>query len=163
MAVQIIKHSNSQTLPQAMAWVVDFSERSDAVSRLGLRKGNDREEMPMEIAALPPTTSPISAQETTTQMLGKVLRSQDKLMTKISKLNAAQNFGHGSSSHSAGSNDKRHGNSPPQTSTSLPNLSEDGRPRCFLCNQYGHSRRNCRARNEWQAAQQPPPYHQQGN
>ena len=58
IAVKMIEHSNPQTLPQAMAWVADFSEHSDAVSRLGLRQLNDREEVPMEIAALPPPNYP---------------------------------------------------------------------------------------------------------
>ena len=100
----MIEQTNPQTPPQVMAWVADSSERSDAGSRLGLRQVNEREEMPMEIAALPPISSasissPLSPQETATQMLGNVLRSQDKLMNKISKLEAAQNFGQGSSSY----------------------------------------------------------------
>ncbi len=59
------------------------------------------EEMPIEVAALPPTNYPPSPQETDTQMLGKVLRSQDKIITKISKLGAAQNVSQGSSRHAA--------------------------------------------------------------
>ena len=114
IAVKMIEQTNPQTLPQAMAWVAGFSERIDAVSRLGLRQVNERDEMPMEIAALPPMSSapissPLSPQETATQMLGKLLRSQDKLMRKVSKLEADQNFGQGSSCYSAGSSDKRHG------------------------------------------------------
>ena len=91
IAVKMIEHSNPQTLPQAMAWVADISERSDALSRLGLRQVNDMEEMPMEVAALPPTNYPPSPQETDTQMLGKVLPSQDKIITKISNYNDRNN------------------------------------------------------------------------
>ena len=37
MAVKMIEQANPQNLPQAMTWVAGFSERSDAVSWLGLR------------------------------------------------------------------------------------------------------------------------------
>ena len=120
LAVKMIEQTNPQTLPQAMAWVADFSERSDAVSRLGLRHVNERGEMPMEISALPPMppaaiSSPLSPQETATQMLGKLLRSQGRLMTKLSKMEAGQTLGQGGSNYSTGNPDKRQSrpNSPP--------------------------------------------------
>ena len=111
MAVKMIEQANPQTLPQAMTWVAGFSERSDAVSRLGLRHETERDEIPMDISAVHPTmppaaiSGPLSPQETATQMLRKLLRSQDKMMSKISKLEAA--LGQGASNYSTGNPDKR--------------------------------------------------------
>ena len=157
----MIENSNPQTLPEATAWVADFSER-DAVSRLDLRQLNDREEVQMEIAALPPPNYPSFPPDTTTNMLTKVLRSQEKLTSKIAKLEANQNSSQGSAIRCSGGNDQRHAKAPPQTQDSLPNWSEDGCPRCYdACGEYGHFRRSCRARNDWHSSAQRPPFSQQ--
>ena len=159
--VKMIEHSNPQTLPQAMALVADFSERSDAVSRLGLRQVNDREEVPMEIAALPPPKSPSFPPDTTSSMLTKVLRSQEKLVSKIAKLEANQSSTPGSANRYAGGNDQRHATAPSQSHHNLPNWSDDGRPRCYACGEYGHFKRSCRARNDWHSSAPRPPFSQQ--
>ena len=169
MAVKMIEQANPQTLPQAMTWVAGFSERSDAVSRLGLRHETERDEIPMEISAVHPTmppaaiSGPLSPQETATQMLGKLLRSQDKIMSKISKLEAAQTFGPGASNYSIGGPDKRQSRpkQPPQSENALPNWSQDGRPLCFGCRRYGHLKRHCREQSDWQPNQ--PRLSYQGN
>ena len=165
----MIEQANPQTLPQAMTWVAGFSERSDAVSRLGLRHETERDEIPMEISAVHPTmppaaiSGPLSPQETATQMIGKLLRSQDKMMSKISKLEAAQTFGPGASNYSIGGPDKRQSRpkQPPQSENALPNWSQDGRPLCFGCRRYGHLKRHCREQSDWQPNQPRPSY--QGN
>ena len=141
--------------------VADFSGRGGAVSRLGLRQVNDREEVPMEIAALPPPKSPSFPPDTTTNMLTNVLRSQEKFMSKIGKLEAHQNSSQGSASRYTGGNDQRHAKAPPETQDSLHNWSEDGRPRCYACGEYGHVRRSCHARNDWHSSAQRPPFSQQ--
>ena len=161
MAVKMIEHSNPQTLPLAMVWVADFCERNDVVSRLGLRPVNERDEVPMEIATLPLPNPPSCPPDTTQDMLSKLLRSQDRLMYKVAKLEAGQKNGQGAANQHAGGNDRRHAKAPPQTHDSLPDWSADGRPRCFGCSNYGHFRKDCRARKDWNSSAPRPSYSQQ--
>ena len=89
-------------------------------------------------------------------MLTKVLRSQQKLTSKIAKLEANQNSSQGSAIRCAGGNDRCHAKAPPQTHDSIPNWSEDGCPRCYDAGgEFGHFRRSCRARNDWHSCATP--------
>ena len=40
-AIKMIKQANPRTLSNAMAWVAQFSKRTDAVQRLGLSRSNE--------------------------------------------------------------------------------------------------------------------------
>ena len=155
MAVKLIQDGNPQTLEEAIDWVAQFSERRDAVSRLGL---DSRREEPMEIGPSRPAVRSMPQNRDTppyevSALLKKMLISQEKLSAKIANLAAAT--------------------AKPQTAFPRPRLA-DGQfrndvrqhqptrdpPRCFYCGQPGHLRRDCRL---YVAHGRPRPSRQPGN
>ena len=90
VAVKMIEQCNTKTLQEAMHWLASFSERTDAVSRLGL---STSEEVPMEISALPPPIH-VSAASQTQDKLERLLRAQEHIMTKLAKIEASKSHKH---------------------------------------------------------------------
>ena len=151
VAVKMIEQANPHTLYEAMLWLSNYSERSDAISRLGLR-----EETPMEISSVPPSHAQTMLVDPPTSKLDKVLKGQEQLMTKIAKLEAAQQTK--ASYGRQRSDGQRPLLAPPCNMAPLPNWSPDGQPRCFHCNAFGHMRRTCP-----RVVRYPPGRQQQGH
>ena len=136
VAVKMIEQANPHTLYEAMLWLSNYSERSDAISRLGLR-----EETPMEISSVPPSQSKATMLDPPASTLEQVLKGQERLMTKLAKLEAVQQ-----NTAPRGWNKpdgQRPPMAPPRNLAPPPNWSPDGQPRCFGCGDYGHMRRTC--------------------
>ena len=73
--------------------------------------------------------------------LEQVLKGQERLMTKLAKLEAVQQ-----NTAPRGWNKpdgQRPPMAPPRNLAPPPNWSPDGQPRCFGCGDYGHMRRTC--------------------
>ena len=134
MAIKLIEDGNPAILDDAINWVARYSERKDAVSRLGLIA---RPEEPMEIGlARPkdPLPSDRPPQEVSA-LLKKVLNSQEKLSSKIAKLEAA-NFPRGfhrlENNYGQFGTDGSHKSQLPCALTI-----------CFHCGLVGHIQREC--------------------
>ena len=137
VAVKMIEQCNPKTLQESMQWLARFSERTDAVSRLGLSTSED---VPMEISALPPPSH--IAAESQTQILERLWKSQEHIMTKLAKIEASQ----AQKQHYGQTKQRRPGSKQTSDSNDLPNWSADGKPKCFNCQKYGHFSRDCRQR-----------------
>ena len=130
----MIEQANHHTLHEAMLWLSNYSERSDAISRLGLR-----EETPMEISYVPPSHAQTMLVDPPPSTLDKVRKGQEQLMTKLAKLEAAQQTkAYRGWQRSYG---QRPPVAPPRNIAPLPDWSPDGQPRCFACDEFGHMRR----------------------
>ena len=95
----------------------------------------------MEISSVPPSHTRTMLVEPPTSTLDNVLKGQEKLMTKLSKLEAAQQ-----TTASRGwqrSDGQRPTMAPPRNMAPLPDWSPDDQPRCFACNEFGHMGRTC--------------------
>ena len=88
MAIKLIQDGNPENLEAALVWVARYSEHKDAVSRLGL---NVRVEEPMEVGSARPIISSPSDHPTqeVSALLKKVLNSQERISSKIAKMEAA--------------------------------------------------------------------------
>ena len=166
VAVKMIERANPETLTDAMSWLAVYSERADAVSRLGLATSHDE---PMEIGSVPMPSAPVQVKTKQEEMMDRVLQGQERLMTKIAKLEIKQQPHHKygqpdkqKNSQSQGQN-KQNGSVDPRD---LPNWSPDGKPKCFFCLKYGHVRRDCRKEQRpgknWSNGL-PQQQHNQGN
>ena len=131
MAVKMIEQANPVTIEAALTWVTQFSGRQDAVTRLGLLRPGEEA---MEIGTLGSSTAPRPPQSVSQSTLVEVLRGQERLMTKLAKMEATQNR-----------SSNRH---PPRLPRPGPrerltDWTADGQPRCFACGVVGHMRRSC--------------------
>ena len=162
----MIERANPETLIDAMNWLAMYSERADAVSRLGLATSHDE---PMEIGSVPLPSASDQVKNKQEEMMDRVLQGQERLMTKIAKLEIKQQphnkYGPADkkkNSQAQGQN-KQNGSVDPRD---LPNWSPDGKPKCFFCLKYGHLRRDCRKEqrvgNNWSSGS-PKQQHNQGN
>ena len=164
--VKMIEWANPETLTEAMNWLAMYSERADAISRLGLATRHDE---PMEIGSMPMPSAPVLVKTKQEEQMDRVLQGQERLMTKQVKLELAQqpNPKHGQpgkqqNSQSQGQN-KQNGKVDP---SDLPNWSADGKPKCYWCGKYGHLSGHCqkeqRAGN-WNNGSQQQQHNQSGN
>ena len=128
VAVKMTEDANPATLDAAITWVNHYSGRQDAVSRLGLdRPGVE----PMDIGSVPPPAPP--PQSPLNEAITQVLRGQERLMTKLAKLDLANTRP-----------PPRQGPRPPPGPRDRPPAwTPDGQPRCFACGNVGHMRRFC--------------------
>ena len=77
-AVKMVEQDNPTSIEDAMAWIARFSERKDAVSRLGLERTGEE---PMEIGTLPTQISTQQPRYPSDSVLQQVLNGQERLMT----------------------------------------------------------------------------------
>ena len=135
MAIKLIEDGNPATLEDAINWVARYSERKDAVSRLGLIANS--QEVPMEIGSARPTNPSPSDRpsQEVSALLKKVLNSQEKLSSKIAKIEAA-NFTRGF--HRQDNNYGQFGTDGARKSQ-LPRAL----PICYNCGLVGHIQREC--------------------
>ena len=82
VAVKMIERANPETLIDAMNWLAMYSERADAVSRLGLATSHDE---PMEIGSVPMPSASDQVKHKQEEMMDRVLQGQERLMTTIAK------------------------------------------------------------------------------
>ena len=107
------------TLDEAIKFAAGYSARKDAYSRLS-RTGE-----PMEIGALslPPKPKPVTPDFMNASLLQKVLRGQEKLFTKLGKLQLQEK---------------------PTAQRESSRIHTQREPlRCFNCNAIGHFLANC--------------------
>ena len=88
-----------------------------------------KEETPMEIASVPPSHTRTMLVDPPTSTLDNVLKGQEKLMTKLAKLEAAQQT---TASRGWQRSDGQRPMAPPRNMAPLPDWSPDGQPRCSL-------------------------------
>ena len=75
VAVKMIERANQETLTDAMNWLAIFSERADAVSRLGLATSHDE---PMEIGSVPMPSASVQVKTKQEEMMDRVLQCQER-------------------------------------------------------------------------------------
>ena len=137
LARNLVEEGSPTTLEEAFTTLAGYSARKDAYVRLS------RHEEPMEVALVNPAPSrPVVARDdqTTTTLLKKLLQSQERLQTKVAKLEAQARPppDHRRSCNSASILRERTGTTPRDGWT------PDGKPRCFGCDRVGHMRHECR-------------------
>ena len=119
LARKLMEEGAPTTLDEAIKLVAGYSARKDAYSRLS------RTEEPMEIGALslPPKPKPVTPDVMNASLLQKVLRGQEKLFTKLEKLQLQEK---------------------PTAQRERSRIHTQREPlRCFNCNAIGHFRANC--------------------
>ena len=152
MARKLVEEINPANLNVAINSIAAISERKHAYSRLG------RHEEPMEVGALAkPMAPPPSTPASTTRPIDSLCCTIEKLATKVAKLEASAKSSSTNKSRnkrsgweqSSGSQTRR---APPRGPQSRgPAWDENGRPRCFQCNQFGHFARECRKQQPTQS------------
>ena len=133
IARKLVEEGDPQELEQAITMAARLSERRHAYDRLG------REEEPMEVGHITkaPEVAVASAVLKTSleEKLEKLLSSQEKIHTRIAKLEAR-----GTQSQL----DRQPRRNAAQASSNRPPAwNSEGQPRCFNCNMYGHYAREC--------------------
>ena len=132
LARKLVEEGNPTSLEDAFETLAGYSARKDAYARLS------RHEEPMEVAPVnpsPPRPQVAPESTTTVSLLKKVLQSQERLQTKVAKLEAQTVPRSASAAPSARPTyrDGRQGQprSSPRDTTS--NCTPEGKPRCFQC------------------------------
>ena len=134
MARKLVEDINPANLNAAINSISQMSERHDAYSRLG------RREEPMEVNAVVTATHPPTpaAGRSVPRSLDSLCNTIDKLCTKVAKLETSGR------SEKRNTHNRRTDRPANQENSRGPAWNTQGRPRCFVCNNYGHFARECR-------------------
>ena len=134
LARKLMEEGNPPDLEAAITHIAQYSARKDAYVRLG------RQEEPMEVGAL--TFRPTQPREIAvariselTESVRKLLQSQEKLQTKVAKIEVQLKDGKPSTMPRPNQRQAAPGRPPA--------WDERGNPRCFICNEFGHMARGC--------------------
>ena len=90
-AVKMIERANPETLTEAMNWLSMYSERADAVSRIGLATRCDE---PMEMCSVSMPSATVQVKHKHEDQMDRVLQGQERVITKLAKLELAQQPNH---------------------------------------------------------------------
>jgi hypothetical protein len=129
IARKLVMEGNPVHLEQAIQLVGVYSERAHAYTRLR------RTEEPMEVnhvaeaAMVAPAATKVH--EDLLNLQDRLLKSQERLQTRLAKLEAGQGSGRPKR------NASQSGGARP------PAWNQAGQPRCFQCQRYGHFAREC--------------------
>ncbi len=130
MARKLVEEANPGDLKAAIMAVAHFAERSEAYSRLG----RSEELMEVGYTSNPPVDADVAGS------LRKILQQQEKITTKVAKLEEQQGMAPPGKRGRAGPTRSLRGRN------QLPAFDDAGRPRCFQCQRYGHLARDCPTR-----------------
>ena len=143
LARKLVEEGNPTTLEEAFSTLAGYSARKDAYARLS------RHEEPMEVAPVNPASPrPVVARDdqTTATLLKKLLQSQERLQTKVAKLEAQARPPRTTAAPATRPAFRERGPEQPPRTVQEPGAgwTPDGKPRCFGCGRVGHMRRECR-------------------
>ena len=143
LARKLVEEGNPTTLEEAFSTLAGYSARKDAYARLS------RHEEPMEVAPVNPASPrPVVARDdqTTATLLKKLLQSQERLQTKVAKLEAQARPPRNTAAPATRPAFRERGPEQPPRTVQEPGAgwTPDGKPRCFGCGRVGHMRRECR-------------------
>ena len=143
LARKLVEEGNPTTLEEAFSTLAGYSARKDAYARLS------RHEEPMEVAPMNPASPrPVVARDdqTTATLLKKLLQSQERLQTKVAKLEAQARPPRTTAAPATRPAFRERGPEQPPRTVQEPGAgwTPDGKPRCSGCGRVGHMRRECR-------------------
>jgi hypothetical protein len=144
LARKLVQDERPATLEAAITAIGQFSEGQDAYARLGRNEPEPMEVGMASVVKTPASTRPgeITSSVASSQMqqimdtLLKIGRAQERLGTKVAKLEISQKSGE----TPTGSGGRRR---PQSKDGRLPAWNEEGKPRCFRCQNFGHFAREC--------------------
>lgn len=143
IAQKLIEHHEPDTLDEAVDAVAEIISHREAYLRLGRK--DTRQEEPMEIGAAKP-----DANKDDLAMLIRAVNSLvgtvDKQSSKIAKIEADRSMDRVPQQKNDRDRLQRRAGNGQQPIERFPNWDEQGNPRCFQCNQYGHLAAECRRR-----------------
>ena len=137
LARKLVEEDNPTTLEEAFTTLAGYTARKDAYARLS------RHEQLMVVAPVNPAPSlPVVARDdqTTTTLLKKLLQSQERLQTKVAKLEAQARPPQTTGAPATRPAFQERGPEQPLCTVQEPGAgwTPDGKPRCFGCGHVGH-------------------------
>jgi len=147
LARKLMEDHNPATLPQAIGIIADLCARTDAYERLN--RPHTRHEEPMDVSSVTK-----DADHLMLATMQSMVATMHKMSSRMDDMACAQAK---PAPLPARDNAPSYRQNAPRDH--LPNFDDQGRPKCFQCNKYGHFARNCHDRQRRQYAQRPHSTH----